>query len=605
MNSYLILFYFCSILKKFEAANIEGCQSSLINTNVDGLVGNIYYYPWANNNKDKNNDLLYTSEYQQGGYASNSTIVGENDDHSFTDPATVALNVRATNFTFNFDPHKGRYEEWMNAPNFYTLDGQHPNIPISNYAFSINGYVVPKTSGQYTFTLGYSDDLTMFFIGNGNTPIGCCETSENSVGVDRQKAQIARNYSANNPISYSAELTKGFAYPVSIFYVNIDNVGYYSLTYTDPEGVTHEDWTGFAYGIDDTSDSDTCYFQNTYSTTTLWTETEPSLTTVTHNATTVTTIPSTNGVPEIIETIISQSIDIEEFDPMPRSTTTVYTPYTGISTLTSTTITSNFGNTSLGMYVIVETPESTVTTPWTGTDSTTVYTQTVITGTDGNPTTSPIVVVETPESTITTPWTGTDSTTVYTETVSTDNDGKPTTSPIVVVETPESTITTPWTGSFTSTTTSYSVATGTDGKPTTSSVVIVETPESTTTIPWTGTATTTVTSSVVTTNSDGKPTTSPIVVIETPGSTLRLTVPWTGIFTSSYTTKTVVTEPNGSLSTIPLVIVETPTFNGWNSTFITTNTATDIETVTCTDLVCEQQSTNGQQPKPTQSAYWY
>lgn len=89
----------------------------------------------------------------------------------------------------------------------------------------------------------------------------------------------------------------------------------------------------------------------------------------------------------------------------------------------------------------------------------------------------------------------------------------------------------------------------------------------------------------------------------TQSSTILSTIPWTGIFTSSYTTKTVVTEPNGSLSTIPLIIVETPTFNGWNSTFVTTNTATDIETVTCTDLVCEQQSTNGQQPKPTQSAY--
>ncbi|KAL6935700.1 hypothetical protein ACO0R3_000754 [Hanseniaspora guilliermondii] len=93
------------------------------------------------------------------------------------------------------------------------------------------------------------------------------------------------------------------------------------------------------------------------------------------------------------------------------------------------------------------------------------------------------------------------------------------------------------------------------------------------------------------------------IFVVTQSSTILSTIPLTGIFTSSYTTKTVVTEPNGSLSTIPLVIVETPTFNGWNSTFITTNTATDIETVTCTDLVCEQQSTKGQQPKPTQSAY--
>lgn len=46
---------------------------------------------------------------------------------------------------------------------------------------------------------------------------------------------------------------------------------------------------------------------------------------MTHNATIVTPISATNGIPNIVETIISQSIDIEELDPMIRFTTTVFT----------------------------------------------------------------------------------------------------------------------------------------------------------------------------------------------------------------------------------------------------------------------------------------
>ncbi|KAL6931870.1 hypothetical protein ACO0R3_003337, partial [Hanseniaspora guilliermondii] len=328
-------------------------------------------------------------------------------------------------------------------------------------------------------------------------------------------------------------------------------------------------------------------------------ETPESTTTIPWTGTGTTTVTSsvvttgTDGKPTTSPIVVLET---------PESTT--IQPWSGLFTSTTTSLsvtTGTDGNPTTTPVVIVKTPESTTSTPWTGTDSTTVYTQTVITGTDGNPTTTPVVIVKTPESTITTPWTGTDSTTVYTQTVITGTDGKPTISSVVIVETPGSTITTPWTGSFTSTTTSYSVATGTDGKPTTSSVVIVETPGSTITTPWTGSFTSTTTSYSVATGTDGKLTTSSVVIVETPESTT--TIPWTGTATTTITSGVVTTNSDGKPTTSPIIVVETPTFNGWNSTFITTNTATDIETVTCTDLVCEQQSTKGQQPKPTQSAY--
>lgn len=89
--------------------------------------------------------------------------------------------------------------------------------------------------------MGYSDDLTMFFIGNGNAPIGCCNSVYETAGIDSSQAQIYRKYSANDPVSYKVTLEKNVAYPVSVFYVNINISGNYSLTHTDPDGITHED----------------------------------------------------------------------------------------------------------------------------------------------------------------------------------------------------------------------------------------------------------------------------------------------------------------------------------------------------------------------------
>ena len=164
MQSIILLLCINIFFKQNLAATVDGCAASLINTNVDGLVGNVYYYPWADNNHDENNDLLYTEAYQKGGFAANTAIVTENDGHSLTEVATEIKNVISTNFTWVYNSPKGQVERWGQNDNLHNSDGEVPTISITNYALSLNGYVVPTISGEYTFTLGYSDDLTMFFM---------------------------------------------------------------------------------------------------------------------------------------------------------------------------------------------------------------------------------------------------------------------------------------------------------------------------------------------------------------------------------------------------------------------------------------------------------
>lgn len=94
-----ILFYLTLLINSVSADTINGCVASSIKTDIDGFVGSIYYYPWASDSFAENQVDFTSSAYQEGGYASNSTIVTENDGHSRTKPATVVNNVRITNLT--------------------------------------------------------------------------------------------------------------------------------------------------------------------------------------------------------------------------------------------------------------------------------------------------------------------------------------------------------------------------------------------------------------------------------------------------------------------------------------------------------------------------
>jgi len=298
---------------------------------------------------------VYQTSYQEGGYAINANIVTENDGHFLLEPATVANNVRITNFTYNYNPIT-TVEVWVEHPNFYTTDGTNPNVPITNYVFSVNGYVVPKVSGNYTFDLGFTDDVSFFSIGDGHTMFGCCQPPNQIFGVNSSEAQMYRVYQVSGTvITYTVNLIAGYAYPVNIWYANLVVGSDFSFTYTGPDGVTHEDWTGFAYNLYSLDQDKECYVVNAKESTALWNGNTTSTTTVELDSSSVTTIPATGNSPEVVKTVIYESIDILELDPYKYTISTRYSDYTGLVNNNISTISTTVGS-AISIIYVVETP---------------------------------------------------------------------------------------------------------------------------------------------------------------------------------------------------------------------------------------------------------
>lgn len=345
----------CFLANFVFADTINGCIANSVKLDVDGLVGGIYYYPWSNYMYGENTLDVYQTSYQEGGYAINANIVTENDGHFLLEPATVANNVRITNFTYNYNPIT-TVEVWVEHPNFYTTDGTNPNVPITNYVFSVNGYVVPKVSGNYTFDLGFTDDVSFFSIGDGHTMFGCCQPPNQIFGVNSSKAQMYRVYQVSGTvITYTVNLIAGYAYPVNIWYANLVVGSDFSFTYTGPDGVTHEDWTGFAYSSYSLDQDKDCYVVNAKESTVLWNGNTTSTTTVELDSSSVTTIPATGNSREVVKTVIYESIDILELDPYKYTISTRYSDYTGLVNNNISTISTTVGS-AISIIYVVETP---------------------------------------------------------------------------------------------------------------------------------------------------------------------------------------------------------------------------------------------------------
>ncbi|SGZ41788.1 uncharacterized protein HGUI_03989 [Hanseniaspora guilliermondii] len=619
-----------------QTANAVGQQSfdSKIGCQIDnnmqfesGLSGSVYYYPWLSYNtgtkKGRQDSSLYTTEaYLSGGYIGDGSIITQ--DHTvYTKPGVIATDVTATELYFRndspCDANGCEGEVWLDLDYFSNADGTAVSVPFKQFAFHMNGYIIPNITGQYIINLNYIDDLAIINIGsNGFKSPNCCGNYSPTGDVSGNNT-IQSIWTSNGPSGINEavlQLVAGVAYPIEIFYVNRGAAGALQLEYIDPNGDSHKTFEGFIYHLSSeavcnyvekhvstiewdqsstsySSTSDTSILTETNSylsdaavtfTGTLVQETDivyvpvPTVSTYwtgsnTFTTTSYSTTTDTDGNP-VTKSII--------YVKTPESTTTeLWTGSYTYTTSSSAVIINSMGSTVTSPIVVVKTPESTITKPWTGTATTTVTSDVVVTGTDGKPTTETVIVVETPESTITVPWTGSITSTTTSSTVVTGTDGKPTTETVIVVETPESTITKPWTGSVISTTTSYTVVNGTDGNPTSSPIVVVETPESTITVPWTGSITSTTTSSTVVTGTDGKPTTETVIVVETPDSTI--TKPWTGTATTTITSDVVVTGEDNKETTSTVIVVETPESTitvPWTGSITSTTTSSTVVTGT-------------------------
>ncbi|OBA26879.1 hypothetical protein HANVADRAFT_24164, partial [Hanseniaspora valbyensis NRRL Y-1626] len=247
IKSFFLLFL--SSIKSAEAegfsdlGGIYGCSISSSSEKISGFKGNAYYYPWLSYDTGsgvgvQNQQLYTTGDYLNGGYVGNGDIITQDHTTDFTVPNIIAENVTASIINFN------------NADVY----GSSLLVPISNFAFHVTGYMIPETSGSYTISMGYIDDLGIINIGSGKfLSQNCCNNfvSSGDVGGNNTVESVWSYEGPTGVNVISADLVANVAYPISIFYVNRGNLGSMSLTYTDPSGEVHSDFSGFVYHFDE------------------------------------------------------------------------------------------------------------------------------------------------------------------------------------------------------------------------------------------------------------------------------------------------------------------------------------------------------------------
>ncbi|GMM41102.1 hypothetical protein DAHU10_020030 [Hanseniaspora uvarum] len=221
---------------------------------ISGWEGNIYYYPWKTWNYFTNTgngdfDLYVTDAYLNGGYANGNYYYGL----SKTSVATLNTYVKTNVLSFSYD-NPGHKEVWDYLDNFYDSGYNSVYVPVSNFAFFLNAYLVPSVSGTYTFDLGYVDDLAIVNLGDGISQIACCQSAQlsNPQAIPHTQSQIKSIWTPSGPSGvnqFTTYLTAGYMYPISLFYVNRNADGSLDFTYTDPQGTVHSDWSNLAYQV--------------------------------------------------------------------------------------------------------------------------------------------------------------------------------------------------------------------------------------------------------------------------------------------------------------------------------------------------------------------
>ena len=243
MRSYyaiLVAFLFLQTVKAVGEENLKikiGCQ---INNNMEflsGLTGSVYYYPWSSyNTKSKTgvqNTNLYTSKsYLSGGYVGDGSIIAQ--AHSvYTKAGVVANNVNASRLYFgNSNPCAAdgtcSGEVWLNLDYFTKSDGSAVSVPFKQFAFHMNGYLVPNITGEYTLNLKYIDDLAIMNIGSHGFHVPNCCNNYSPTGDVSGNNTIQSIWTSSGPSGTNQivlQLVAGVAYPIEFFFVNRGGAG--------------------------------------------------------------------------------------------------------------------------------------------------------------------------------------------------------------------------------------------------------------------------------------------------------------------------------------------------------------------------------------------
>ncbi|KAG0654219.1 hypothetical protein C6P45_003467 [Maudiozyma exigua] len=115
------------------------------------------------------------------------------------------------------------------------------NLTISNFSVEYTGWFVPETSGKYTFQIGQTDDGTLLQM-FGTSQHLCCE----NVQTENFTLYSIQYYYNTTVHTGTMEMIAGESYPFRIVFFNRDAVAIQTISFTDPNGVVHSDFSGYA-----------------------------------------------------------------------------------------------------------------------------------------------------------------------------------------------------------------------------------------------------------------------------------------------------------------------------------------------------------------------
>lgn len=183
------------------------------------------------------------------------------------------------------------------------------------------GLIIPLQSGKPFFHLNYIDDLGIVSIGWGLQNSGDCCSNFNASGQVIQGSSIFSVWTQSGPSGTNVldiNLLQGVAYPIPVFYLNVGNRGTISVSYIDPNGVNHTDFSGLVYNKKDTS---SCAYASITTSTLPWGQSKTSYTTTSTTKTAFVVNKATRGITHTEEVDYITEI---KYTPVPAvvSTTT-------------------------------------------------------------------------------------------------------------------------------------------------------------------------------------------------------------------------------------------------------------------------------------------
>ncbi|SMN21369.1 similar to Saccharomyces cerevisiae YHR211W FLO5 Lectin-like cell wall protein (flocculin) involved in flocculation (Partial), partial [Maudiozyma saulgeensis] len=187
---------------------------------TDGLQARFFKYIYPD----------YAYEYSDKDYV---TYGYDREDRFIT----TLTGITDVNF-FHF------YNINQNGPTWGEINGL--NITTSNFTVEYSGWFTPKETGEHIFTIGQTDDATRIEIMEDSSSYCCDSSTTNSTVVESYQIY-------NNPTVHeqSVYLQSGVSYPLKIVYFNKDSVGIQTVHFTDPSGVVHNNFDGYAKYFND------------------------------------------------------------------------------------------------------------------------------------------------------------------------------------------------------------------------------------------------------------------------------------------------------------------------------------------------------------------